>query len=120
MTSVSSAAPTPRRSMRSVARGLGRSPSTVTREVAANGGSTHYRIWPVHLRAREEAQRPKAAKLDEPVLCAKVTERLEEFWSPKEIARRLVVDFPDGPAMRISHDDYLSVAVRAGPRRTAS
>jgi IS30 family transposase len=57
-------------SMSSIARGLGRSPSTVTREVAANGGSTHYRIWPAHVRASKCAKRPKAAKLDEPVLCA--------------------------------------------------
>jgi IS30 family transposase len=100
-------------SMSSIARGLGRSPSTVTREVAANGGSTHYRIWPAHLRASERAKRPKVAKLDEPVLCAKVTEWLEEFWSPKEIARRLVVDFPDDPTMRISHETiYQSLFVQ--------
>jgi len=100
-------------SMSSIARGLGRSPSTVTREVAANGGSTHYRLWPAHLRASECAKRPKVAKLDEPVLCAKVTEWLEEFWSPKEIARRLVVDFPDDPTMRVSHETiYQSLFVQ--------
>jgi IS30 family transposase len=43
-------------SMSSIARGLGRSPSTVTREVATNGGSTHYRIWPAHVRASEQAK----------------------------------------------------------------
>jgi IS30 family transposase len=66
-------------SMSSIARSLERSPSTVTREVAANGGSANYRIWPAHLRASAEAKRPKPAKLDEPVLCAKVTEWLKEF-----------------------------------------
>lgn len=84
-------------SMSSIARGLDCSPSTVTREVAANGGSTHHRIWPVHVRASECAKRPKVAKLDEPVLCAKVTEWLEKFWSPKEIAKRLDLDLPDNP-----------------------
>jgi len=100
-------------SMSSIARGLGRSPSTVTREVAANGGSENYRIWPAHVRASECAKRPKSAKLDEPVLCAKVTTWLEEFWSPKEIARRLVLDFPDDPSMRISHETiYQSLFVQ--------
>jgi IS30 family transposase len=42
-----------------------------------------------------------------------VTEWLEEFWSPKEIARRLVVDFPDDPSMRISHETiYQSLYVQ--------
>ncbi len=100
-------------SMSSIARGLGRAPSTVTREVSVNGGSANYRIWPAHVRASEEAKRPKPAKLDEPALCAKVTEWLEEFWSPKEIARRLVVDFPDDPSMRISHETiYQSLFVQ--------
>ena len=100
-------------SMSAIARGLGRSPSTVTREVAANGGTANYRMWPAHMRASEEAKRPKPAKLDEPALCAKVTEWLEEFWSPKEIARRLVVDFPDDPTMRISHETiYQSLFVQ--------
>ena len=100
-------------SMSSIARGIGRSPSTVTREVAANGGTVNYRMWPAHMRASEEAKRPKPAKLDEPALCAKVTEWLEEFWSPKEIARRLVVDFPDDPSMRIRHETiYQSLFVQ--------
>jgi len=82
-------------SMSSIAREIGRSPSTVTREVKNNGGRDDYRIWRSHQRARECTKRPKASKLAEPVLCAKVTQWLEEFWSPKEIARRLVLDFPD-------------------------
>jgi IS30 family transposase len=100
-------------SMSAIARGLGRSPATVTREVANNGGRADYRIWRSHQRARECAKRPKPTKLEEPVLCAKVTEWLEEFWSPKEIARRLVVDFPDDPSMRISHETiYQSLYVQ--------
>ncbi len=91
-------------SMSSIAREIGRSPSTVTREVKNNGGRDDYRIWRSHQRARECTKRPKASKLAEPVLCAKVTQWLEEFWSPKEIARRLVLDFPDDPSMRISHE----------------
>ena len=100
-------------SMSAIARGLGRSPSTVTREVANNGGRDDYRIWRAHQRARECAKRPKPAKLKEAVLCAKVTEWLQEFWSPKEIARRLVVEYPDDLSMRISHETiYKSLYVQ--------
>ncbi len=100
-------------SLSAIARRLGRSPSTVTREVAANGGRASYRIWPSHTRARECARRPKAARLDDPVLCAKVTSWLEKFWSPKEIAKRLTMDFPDDPTMRVSHETiYQSLFVQ--------
>jgi IS30 family transposase len=100
-------------SLRLIARRLNRSPSTVSREVAANGGRAGYRIWPAHQRARACTRRPKAAKLDDPVLCEKVTSWLEEFWSPDEISRRLRREFPDDPTMRISHETiYQSLYVQ--------
>jgi IS30 family transposase len=100
-------------SMRAIARALGRAPSTVTREVAANGGRESYRIWPAHQRARACAKRPKAAKLDDPVLCEKVTTWLEEFWSPDEISRRLRREFPSDATMQISHETiYQSLYVQ--------
>ena len=100
-------------SMRSIARDLDRSASKVTREVAANGGRECYRIWPAHQRARLCTKRPKPAKLESPALCAKVTTWLEEFWSPKEIANRLALDFPDVPTMRTSHETiYQSLFVQ--------
>jgi IS30 family transposase len=91
-------------SLRAIARRLERSPSTVSREVVANGGRQHYRIWPAHQRARICTRRPKSAKLDDPVLCEKVTSWLEEFWSPDEISRRLRREFPDDATMQISHE----------------
>jgi IS30 family transposase len=100
-------------SMRAIARALGRAPSTVTREVAANGGRESYRIWPAHQRARTCSKRPKAAKLDDAALCEKVTSWLEEFWSPDEISRRLRREFPDDPTMQISHETiYQSLYVQ--------
>ncbi len=43
----------------------------------------------------------------------KVTEWLEEWWSPEEIARRLRVEFPDDPMMRVSHETiYKSLYVQ--------
>jgi len=100
-------------SLRSIARGLGRSCSTVSREVKANGGREEYRIWPAHVRARGCARRPKPAKLDDPALCAKVTTWLQEFWSPQEIARRLRLEFPNDPTMHVSHETiYQSLFVQ--------
>jgi IS30 family transposase len=89
----------------SIALGLGRSPSTVSREVAANGGRQNYRAWRAHERAYSEARRPKVTKLStcEP-LTAQVELWLVELWSPEEIARRLRLEFPDDPMMRVSHE----------------
>ena len=69
--------------MSAIARGLGRAPSTVTREVAANGGPQHYGAWKGRCRARASSLRPKTAKLDHPALVQQVTAWLEELWSPK-------------------------------------
>jgi IS30 family transposase len=91
-------------SMRAIATKLNRAPSTISREVKANGERTDYRIWPAHQRARSCARRPKAAKFDDPALCAKVTAWLKEFWSPQEIAERLRMEFPDDPTMHVSHE----------------
>lgn len=60
-------------SLSQIARSLGKAPSTVTREVKANGGRDSYRIWPAHLKARNNTKRPKASKLDNLALRAKVT-----------------------------------------------
>jgi IS30 family transposase len=100
-------------SMRAIARRLGRAPSTIAREVKANGDKVDYRIWPAHQRARSCARRPKPVKFDNPILCAKVTAWLKEFWSPQEIAHRLRLEFPDDPGMHVSHETiYQSLFVQ--------
>src|SRR5215203_1665812 len=50
-------------SLRSIAAGLGRSPSTVSREVAANGGRRRYRAHRAEERTIRQARRPRPAKL---------------------------------------------------------
>jgi transposase, IS30 family len=92
---------------------LGRSPSTISREVAVNGGRHRYRAWRAHDRAYRQARRPKRCRLDDPRLAATVTEWLEAWWSPEEIARRLPREFPDDPMMRVSHETiYRSLYVQ--------
>jgi len=87
-----------------IARMMGRSVSTVSREVATNGGRDRYRAWQAHLGAGQRARRPKKPKLALGPLATQVTAWLEEWWSPEEIARRLRVEFPDDPMMWVSHE----------------
>ena len=90
--------------MSAIARSLGRSPSTITREVKANGGRDRYSAWQAHRRARDQARRPKPCKLRAGRLRDEVAVRLEQLWSPDEISQRLILDFPDDPEMRVSHE----------------
>ena len=96
-----------------IARDLGRAPSTVPREVAANGGREGYQAWAAQQRAHEQARRPKPFSLTEGPLLTEVTARLTQLWSPREISARLVTDFPDDEAMRVSHETiYQSLFVQ--------
>ncbi len=52
-----------RRSLRSIARQLGRAPSTISREVRRNGGSAAYRAAASDQAAWDRALRPKLCKL---------------------------------------------------------
>jgi transposase, IS30 family len=100
-------------SLSAIARGLGRSPSTVTREVNANGGREAYSAWAAHRRAGAEARRPKPCKLRRGRLLRVVARDLQRLWSPQEISRRLPLDYPDDPEMRVSHETiYQSLFVQ--------
>jgi IS30 family transposase len=103
------------RSVRAIARGVGRSASTVCREVAANGGRERYRACAADRRAVRKMRRPKPAKLAVcPRLRAVVEGKLELRWSPQQIAAWLKVSYPDDPEMRVSHETiYLSLFVQA-------
>ena len=95
-----------------IARVIGRAVSTVSREVAANGGRDAYRAHTAHRAAYERARRPKTPKLACPRLAAKVAEGLEQWWSPEQIAQRLRLEFPDDPMMWVSHETiYMSLFV---------
>jgi IS30 family transposase len=93
---------------------LGRSVSTVSREVAHNGGRGRYRAVAAHRRAGVRARRPKPAKLaGQPVLAGQVEAWLNEAWSPQQIARRLRWEFPHDPMMWVSHETiYQSLFVQ--------
>jgi IS30 family transposase len=102
-------------SLRSIARRLGRAPSTVSREVASHGGARRYRACVADRRAVRAMRRPKPAKLAQcPRLRAVVEAKLELRWSPQQISGWLALAFPDDPEMRVSHETiYLSLYVQA-------
>ena len=101
-------------SCRSIAKLLGRSPSTVSRDVAVSGGRRHYRAWRADARSVRAAHRPKLPKLRSCLaLRHEVERRLRQRWSPQQISARLRTDFPDDPNMRISHETiYQSLFVQ--------
>jgi transposase, IS30 family len=104
------------RSLRAIAAGLGRSASTVSREVRRNGlrGRYRYRALAAQAQAQARAARPKTAKLaGNARLRAWVGARLEERWSPEQISVMLRREFPGDPEMRVSHETiYQSVYVQ--------
>ena len=102
--------------IRQIAHDLGRSPSTISRELARNVvGTKAYRATTAHALAYERASRPKAAKLaTNLVLRAKVEKDLEKKYSPEQITGRLRVEFPDDPEMRVSPETiYQSLYVQS-------
>jgi transposase, IS30 family len=102
-------------SSRAIARRLGRSASTVSREVAANGGRRGYRACRADKTALARMRRPKPSKLVAcPRLRTVVEAKLELRWSPQQISGWLVEAFPDDPEMRVSHETiYLSLFVQS-------
>jgi len=102
-------------SARRVAARLGRSPSTVTREIARHGGRRRYRAGEADERAWVSARRPQACKLARrPALRELVASTLAEDWSPEQIAGWLKAEFPHDQTMRVSHETiYLTLFIQA-------
>jgi transposase, IS30 family len=97
-----------------IAAKLGRSVSSVSREVHHHGGRRRYRPVAAHRAAEAAARRPKPTKLAaHPALCARVVADLERLWSPRQIARRLRDEFPEAPEMWVSPETiYQSLYVQ--------
>jgi IS30 family transposase len=102
-------------SIRAIAEALGRSPSTVCREVNANGGRKKYRALVADRGACRRALRPKRAKLAECRRLRRVVERkLEAKWSPQQISAWLALEYADRPEMQVSHETiYQSLFVQS-------
>lgn len=119
------------KSAREIARCLGRSTSTITRELRRNdykaahevgragrpriaGGYDAHRAGVRSRRVRRAAQRPR--KLREGAsLWARVRRLLEQGWSPAQIAATLKREYPGQPALQASHETIYT-AIYAAPR----
>ena len=88
-----------------IGRLIDRERSVVWREVRKNSnadGDYHARM--AHSRGAEKLKRPKKFRLDNPELCAQVTQWMDQGWSPKLIADVLARDHPDDRLARVSHE----------------
>jgi IS30 family transposase len=102
-------------SVRGIARQLRRSPSTISREIARNGGPQAYRAGQAEHRACRQAPRPKTCLLasNEP-LRRVVAQKLQANWAPQQISGWLQEVHHNEPTMQISHETiYRSLFVQA-------
>ncbi len=115
-------------SIRRIAQQLDRAPSTVLRELRRNmphpyrprsqpdppPGPWDYRPSLAHRRAEQRAARPKPAKLAQPgPLRDLVQAKLEQRFSPQQVAAHLRRQFPDQPEMWVSQETiYQSIYVQ--------
>src|SRR3989338_6416425 len=94
-------------SISAIARRLGRAPSTVSREVGRNSGTSGYLAFSAGRRAQESASSRRNGKsriAREDHLRAYVIRKLKQRWSPREIVTRIQEEYPLDMTMRISHE----------------
>ncbi|MDQ1013173.1 IS30 family transposase [Streptomyces sp. V4I23] len=97
-------------SIRQIAAELGRSPSTVSREIHRNrrtmpNGGWYYRPHTAQARADARRPRPKPGKIGQNTeLRDFVQNHLTMRWSPEQICQALRARFPDRPEMHVTHE----------------
>ena len=102
-------------SVRSIAASLGRSPSTVSREINRHSGRRRYRANKAEQAAWDRAHRPKTCKLvQNRALARVVASKLKKRWSPNQIAGWLKHRYPDDENFQVSHETiYRSLFIQA-------
>ena len=102
-------------SMRAMALQLGRSPSTISREIARNGGIRVYRASTADQAAWDRGIRAKPCKLAlHPKLRYSVMKKLRQSWSPEQIAGWLKREYPHEAHNQVSHETiYRSLFIQA-------
>jgi IS30 family transposase len=101
-------------SFRSIAHRLGRSPSTISREIKRNDGCQQYRATQADQTAWDRARRPKLCKLSgNQDLIKIITCKLQSNWSPQQISGWLKREFPTEEHNQVSHETiYRSLYVQ--------
>ena len=102
-------------SIRSIARRLLRSPSTISREIKRNRGVRYYRATTADVATWERAKRPQPCLLQErPALARKIAQKLKLRWSPRQISGWLKREFPHDASMNVSHETiYRTLFIQA-------
>ena len=102
-------------SMRMIATQLGRSPSTISREINRNGGYDRYRAAEAEQAAWNRALRPKLCKLaGNKRLTRTVVKKLQLEWSPQQVAGWLKREHPDDEVYHVSHETiYKSLYIQS-------
>ena len=102
-------------SLRAIAARLGRTPSTISREVNRNGGLRRYRASQADQAARDRAHRPKPCKrVINRALARLVAKKLRRLWSPEQIAGWLKCTYPNDESSQVSHETiYKSLFIQA-------
>ena len=86
-----------------IAEALGRSPSTICRELRRNrAGDECYAGQAQRQAEARRRERPLARRMDDPAINAVVRQGLARDWSPEQIAGRLEQQHPDEPKRRVS------------------
>lgn len=113
-----------KRSIREIARELGRSTSTISREIKRNRGKTSYRAFTASQRAKIAAASRKKGKsklAQQAILQQYVLEKLKHGWSPKAISERIKKEYAWDMDMQISHEaiyQYIYVLPRGELKQT--
>jgi IS30 family transposase len=102
-------------SLRTIATQLGRTPSTISREVERNGGLVHYRASQAEQATWDRARRPKLCKLAcNQSLSRTIATKLRLQWSPHQIAGWLKREYPEDESHQVSHETiYRSLFIQA-------
>ena len=103
--------------VREIARRIERSPATVSRELRRNRRphDRHYDADLAHHRARERSRRPRRGRLNQDTeLRAVVQAKLEQEWSPEQIAGYLRATFPDQPTWHLCHETIYQALYHGG------
>jgi IS30 family transposase len=104
--------------VREIARRLGRSPSTISRELRRHLRPHDRGIYDgdlAHARARERSRRPRRPLLSrEPELRQIVQDKLKEEWSPAQIAAHLRETYPDRPEWHLCHETIYQALYHGG------
>ena len=102
-------------SLRTISRVLRRAPSTISREVARNGGRGVYRAAVADAHAWRRSRRPQPCRLSSrPALRRAVAQKLAQQWSPQQISGWLPRTCPSDPDMQVSPETiYRSLFVHS-------